>query len=272
MPHAACGGEVVATPIAMADVGMTFSPPGRPVTQALEGVNLKVGGGEFVSVVGESGCGKTTLLRILAGLTQPTHGQVTMGDREVTKPRRDVSMMFQSPTLLPWRKVLGNVLLPLEVRGKVTAEDEESALSLLEKVGLGEFPDRWPHELSGGMQQRAALCRAMIADPEVLLLDEPFGALDAMTRDQMNLDLNRMWSRRNVTTVLITHSISEAVFLSQKVVVMSPRPGRVVDVIDVPLPNERDSEMLDSPEFAHTAARVRHHFQGGDRVAVGTIE
>ena len=262
----------MAAPLSVHDVGMTFSPPGRPVTQALEGIDLEVEGGEFVAIVGASGCGKTTLLRILAGLTQPTCGSVMMADREVLQPHPDVSMMFQSPTLLPWRKILDNILLPIEVRSKVTEDDRRNALELLANVGLGDFRDRWPHELSGGMQQRAALCRAMISDPKVLLLDEPFGALDAMTRDQMNLDLNRLWVRRGVTTVLITHSIAEAVFLAQRVIVMSPRPGRIVDIVDVPLPDERTAELLDSPEFSQTAAHVRQYFQSGDRNAVGAIE
>ncbi|MEE6264012.1 ABC transporter ATP-binding protein [Plantactinospora sonchi] len=249
-----------AVPIAIQGVRKTFSTAGRPETTALESVDLTVGAGEFVSIVGASGCGKTTLLRVLAGLTAPSGGEVRIGDRVVAAPDRSVSLMFQSPTLLPWLRVVDNILLPLKLRGRIGAHERERAGQLLDQVGLADFGDRLPRELSGGMQQRVALCRALIAAPTVLLLDEPFGALDAMTRDQMNLDLHRLWASTSLTTVLITHSISEAVMLSQRVVVMSPRPGRIVDIVDVPLPAERHGELIDSPQFAETAARIRSHF------------
>ncbi|WP_051581390.1 ABC transporter ATP-binding protein [Pseudonocardia acaciae] len=244
----------------LAGVEKVFAPRGRPPTTALSELNLEIESNEFVAVVGPSGCGKTTLLRVLAGLTLPSKGAVTLDGEQITEPRPDLVMMFQSPTLLPWRKVIDNCLLPIEIRRKVTPEDADRARDLLERAGLGGFEDRYPNELSGGMQQRVALCRALIAQPSVLLLDEPFGALDAMTRDQMNLDLHRMWHANELTTVLITHSITEAVLLAQRIVVMSPRPGRVVDVYRVPLPASRDLDVLNSPRFAEACAYVRQYF------------
>ncbi|WP_375002083.1 ABC transporter ATP-binding protein [Aeromicrobium sp. CTD01-1L150] len=261
----------MAAPITIRDLSMTFRPKGRPETHALRGIDLTIAGGEFVAIVGVSGCGKTTLLRILAGLTVATEGEVRIGDRRVDAPHQDVSMMFQAPTLLPWRRIFDNVMLPLDLRTAPGPAEKDKVTALLDNVGLGDFHDRYPHELSGGMQQRAALCRALMTAPDVLLLDEPFGALDAMTRDQMNLDLNAVWRRQRVTTVLITHSISEAVFLAKRVVVMSPRPGRVTDVIDVPLPDERSAELMGTPEFTRTVAKIRTHFQG-DHATVGALD
>lgn len=255
-------------PVSIRKLGMTFEPSGRPATQALEGIDLEIDAGEFIAVVGASGCGKTTLLRILAGLTRPTEGRALIGDRVVTRPHPDVAIMFQSPTLLPWRSVIENCFLPVQLRNRIRPGDRARSLELLERAGLGGFEDRLPHELSGGMQQRVALCRALIADPAIMLLDEPFGALDAMTRDQMNLDLRRMWARKSITTVLITHSISEAVFLAQRVVVMSPRPGRIVDVVDVPLPHDRTLDLLDSPEFTRTSAHIRSYFRGEENADI----
>jgi NitT/TauT family transport system ATP-binding protein len=244
----------------ISDVGMTFSVEKREPVTAIEGASLDVADGEFVAIVGPSGCGKTTLLRILAGLLAPTRGSVYIDGELTTRPRRDVAMMFQSPTLLPWRTVLQNCLLPVELHGKQSADDEDRARQLLGRAGLAGFEGRYPHELSGGMQQRVALCRALAIQPSVLLLDEPFGALDAMTRDQMNLDLHRMWESNKITTVLITHSITEAVFLAQRVVVMTSRPGRIDDVIEVPLPRQRDASTLQMDEFTATASRVRRYF------------
>ena len=241
-------------------VEMVFAPPGRPPTTALSELNLEIGGNEFIAVLGPSGCGKTTLLRVLAGLTTPSKGSVRLDGKQITAPRPDLVMMFQSPTLLPWRKVLDNCLLPIEIRRRVTGADTDRAVELLERAGLGGFEDRYPHELSGGMQQRVALCRALLADPAVLLLDEPFGALDAMTRDQMNLDLHRMWHANALTTVLITHSITEAVLLAQRIVVLSARPGRVLDDYRVPLPANRDLDALGSPNFAEACAYSRRYF------------
>jgi NitT/TauT family transport system ATP-binding protein len=239
---------------------MTYNAKGRQATPALAELTMDIKEGEFLSVVGPSGCGKTTFLRVIAGLLTPTSGQVRVNGTKVVKPRPDVSVMFQSPTLLPWRKVLDNCLLPIELRGRVTAADRDRARSLLDMAGLSSFENRFPHELSGGMQQRAAICRALISSPSVLLLDEPFGALDAMTREQMNIDLQRIWTANAVTTVLITHSINEAVFLAQRVAVMSARPGRILDEIRVPLPDERTGDMVNEPAFVEVCAKVRSYF------------
>ncbi|RAJ59079.1 NitT/TauT family transport system ATP-binding protein [Streptomyces sp. Amel2xB2] len=242
------------------NVTQVFGARGKEPVVALEDFSLDVAPGEFVAVVGPSGCGKTTLLRTFAGLAEPTTGEVSVGGEPLRKPRRDVSMMFQAPTLLPWKTVLGNCLLPREIDHRVDDRDRARAHELLAWAGLDGFADRRPHELSGGMQQRVAICRALMADPAVLLLDEPFGALDAMTREQMNVDMRRIWSASGVTTLLITHDIPEAVFLAQRVVVLSSRPGRTLDVIDVPLPRERDIAVVQTPEFAATCGRIRSYF------------
>jgi NitT/TauT family transport system ATP-binding protein len=242
------------------NVTHVFNRRGKTPVVALKGFSLDVAPGEFVAVVGPSGCGKTTLLHTFAGLAVPTSGEVFVGEEPMRSPRRDVAVMFQAPTLLPWRTVLGNCLLPRELDHRADERDREAARQLLAWAGLDGFADRRPHELSGGMQQRVAICRALMADPSVLLLDEPFGALDAMTREQMNVDLRRIWAASGVTTVLITHDIAEAVFLSSRVVVLSPRPGRILDVVDVPLPRDRDFSVIQTPEFTDACARVRSHF------------
>jgi len=260
-PAATSGDGRPGSGLRIRNLSKTFAARGRPETRALDKIDLTVDHGEFLAIVGPSGCGKTTLLRIIAGLTSPTQGEVLLNDEVVRAPRRDVGIMFQTPTLLPWRKVIDNCLLPLQVHGRVDQAARERALNLLAGVGLKGFEDRYPRELSGGMQQRVAICRALVSDPTMLLLDEPFGALDAMTREQMNLDLHTVCSTRQVTTVLITHSISEAVFLAHRVAVMSPRPGRIIDLVEVPLPASRDLSMMDTEEFTHTCARIRSHFQ-----------
>lgn len=249
--------------LAAKNVTHVFEGNGKQPVPALEDVSLDVAPGEFVSIVGPSGCGKTTLLRIFAALAEPTMGEVFVGAEQVTGVRRDVSMMFQAPTLLPWKTVMGNCLLPRELDHRVSGDDRDRARELLAWADIEEFAGRRPSELSGGMQQRVAICRALMADPSVLLLDEPFGALDAMTREQMNVDLYRMWASSGVTAVLITHDIPEAVFLAQRVVVLSPRPGRVLDVITVPLPRERDITLMRTPEFTETCGRVRSYFMKG---------
>lgn len=223
---------------------------------ALSDVNLSIQDGEFVSIVGPSGCGKTTLLRILAGLETATTGVVSVASSR----RNNVGMVFQRSVLLPWRTVIDNVLLPIELDHKPSPGERTAALELLSLVGLQDFVKKYPNELSGGMQQRVAICRALIHDPEVLLMDEPFGALDAMTRDTLNLETHRIWRETGKTALLITHSIPEAVFLSQRVVVMGPRPGRVLDIIDVPFGTERSLDLLSSPEFARLTGRVRAYF------------
>ncbi len=233
----------------------TYSQGDRPLV-ALEGVSFEVGAEEFVSIVGPSGCGKTTVLKLIAGLVTPSAGSVRVDGAQVRGPQRKIGIVFQTPVLMKWRTVLENVLVPAEILRLDRREAEGRARALLGLVGLGEFVDRYPRELSGGMQQRVAIARALVHDPSILLLDEPFGALDAMTRGQMNVELLRIWSERRKTSLLITHSISEAVFLSDRVVVMSPRPGRVIDVVDIPLPRPRTAEVRVSAEFQGLVSRV----------------
>lgn len=228
---------------------------------ALSNVNLTIADGEFVAIVGPSGCGKTTLLKILAGLEDFTDGTATISGSAISTPRGDVGMVFQKPTLLPWRTILQNVLLPLELHGRIGAVQRESGMRLLQTVGLGDFANKYPKELSGGMQQRAAICRALVHDPSVLLMDEPFGALDAMTRDALNVEVNRIWRETSKTAVLITHSIPEAILLAERVVIMGPRPGRIIDIVDVPFGPVRTLELLGDPAFADLSAHIRSYFE-----------
>jgi NitT/TauT family transport system ATP-binding protein len=222
-------------------VGMTYATASGTV-EALRDIDLAVGRGELVAIVGPSGCGKSTLLRVIAGLRAPSRGGVEVDGRPVTGPLPSVGMVFQAPVLLKWRTIEANVLLPAELSGLDPGAYRGRAAELLRLVGLAEFAGKLPRELSGGMQQRASLCRALLLDPPLLLMDEPFGALDAMTRDEMNLELLRVWgegSRARKTIVFVTHSIPEAVFLADRVVVMTPRPGRLARVFDVPLARPR---------------------------------
>jgi NitT/TauT family transport system ATP-binding protein len=240
------GGGVDAS-IRLDRVGMVYQTTSGPV-EALRDISLTVGQGEFVSLVGPSGCGKSTLLRIVAGLRPATSGAVTVNGVGVAKPIANVGMVFQAPVLLKWRTILDNVLLPAELAGLATASYRQRAFDLLRLVGLGDFATKRPNELSGGMQQRASICRALLLDPPLLLMDEPFGALDAMTRDDMNLELLRMWGEGlgsgglRKTIVFVTHSIPEAVILSDRVVVMSQRPGTITAVRDIDLPRPRTIE------------------------------
>ncbi len=234
-----------ATPVADAvvelrDVGKSFEAHGKRATtvEALRGIDLTIGRGEFVSLIGPSGCGKSTLLRIIADLTTATTGTVTVNAKPASQARldHDYGMVFQAPVLFDWRTVRRNVELPLEIIGRDKATREAKAREMLELVELGEFGDHHPWQLSGGMQQRAAIARALALDPSLILMDEPFGALDEMTRERMNLELLRIWARTGTTIVFVTHSIPEAVFLSTRVVVMSARPGRITKVIPIDLP------------------------------------
>jgi NitT/TauT family transport system ATP-binding protein len=247
-------------------VSKTFASRAGEV-HALADVSLEIGERELVTVVGASGCGKSTLLRLVAGLVLPSGGRVAIRGQAVTRPRSEIGIVFQSPTLLPWRDVVDNVLFPLRMTGRLRPDSRERALALIRLAGLAGFEGRFPRELSGGMQQRAAICRALVGDPEILLMDEPFGALDALTREEMSLELLRIWAERPKTIVFITHSIPEAVLLGDRVVVMSPRPGRIAEIIDVPLPRPRSFEQEATREFQHCAQRIRDLIFGARRAA-----
>ncbi len=234
-----------------------FTSRDGAVTVALDDISFDIREREFVSVVGPSGCGKSTLMAILAGVLPRSSGLVSLGGRPVDGPRRDVGVVFQEALLLPYRTVLQNVMLPAIIHRLPQAQYLERAHALLRLVQLDGFGDRYPNELSGGMQQRAAIARGLLQDPSFLLMDEPFGALDAMTREQMNLDLLDIWSAARKTVLLITHSIAEAVFLSDRVIVMSPRPGRIVEILTIDLPRPRHLGMQATPEFGAYAARIR---------------
>ena len=206
---------------------------------ALRDIDLRIDEHQFVAVIGRSGCGKSTLLRLIAGLLTPTAGTITIDGTPVLRPRREVALMHQRPALLPWRKALGNVMLPVEILGWSRAAHRARAAELLDSVGLAGFHERHPHELSGGMRQRVALCRALIQQPRILLMDEPFSALDALTREELATQLQAIHMAQSVTTVFVTHSIQEAVLLADRVVVLSPRPGRVRQVLEVDIPRPR---------------------------------
>lgn len=244
-----------------------YQPKRRPSVHALSDINFTVRKGEFVSLVGPSGCGKTTLLKILAGLSPKTSGTVQIAGKDVNGPLPEVGMVFQAATLLPWRTILENVMVPVELQGRNSKEYLPRAMDLLKMVGLEGFEDKYPKELSGGMQQRAGICRALVHDPEVLLMDEPFGALDAMTREYMNLELLRIWKESGKTIVLVTHSISEAVLMSDRVVVLSPRPGRLADIVDITLPRPRELRMLTTDEAGVHSDYIRSYFN-----SAGVIE
>ena len=226
---------------------------------ALEDIDLTIGRGEFVSLIGPSGCGKTTLMRVVADLVQPTAGTMTVNGvtPEEARLNRSYGYVFQAPALYPWRNVLRNVQLPLEIMGMSAAERSERAARSLATVGLEGFERKFPWQLSGGMQQRVSIARALSFEPDILLMDEPFGALDEITRDNLNVHLLDLWNRTGVTVIFVTHSIPEAVFLSSKIVVMSPRPGRVLEVIDSDLPAKRDLDIRETGAFQKIAHEVR---------------
>lgn len=240
---------------------------GTNCVRALESVEMSVSMNEFVSIIGPSGCGKSTLLSLIAGMIAPTSGDVWVMGEKVRGPRADVGMMLQRATLLDWRTVEENVLLPLQIRhGRRAAKakvSHERAADLLESVGLCEFARAYPHQLSGGMQQRVAICRMLIADPSVLLLDEPFGALDEFTREEMNQQLEAVFAAQGKAAVFVTHSIQEAVFLSDRVVVMTGQPGRVAGVLDVRLPRPRVPELMTASDFQGLVARARRYLYSG---------
>nr|WP_246504072.1 ABC transporter ATP-binding protein [Plastoroseomonas arctica] len=245
--------------IAIEGVGKRFAGRDGGAVQALEDVSIAIRPGEFVAIVGASGCGKSTLLRLIAGLAMPTSGAVRIEGTAVTGARTDTAMVFQAPTLLPWADVLRNVTFPMRLMHRAGPGTEDAARALLARAGLAGFETRLPRELSGGMQQRVAICRALLQQPRILLMDEPFGALDALTREEMSLELLRLWTETPMAVVFVTHSISEAVLLADRVVVMSPRPGRVVDVVEIDLPRPRDFAQEASPAFQAAAQRIRAH-------------
>jgi NitT/TauT family transport system ATP-binding protein len=256
--------HTVPTVIDARGLGVTFTSGGQR-TVALSDVNLTVHGGEFVSLIGPSGCGKTTLLRLVADLQQATTGTLTVNGAtpEATRKQRAYGYVFQAPALYPWRNVERNVMLPLEVMAMPRAERQARTTKVLELVGLTEFRRRFPWQLSGGMQQRVSIARALSFEPNLLLMDEPFGALDEITRDGLTLHLHQLWRRTGLTAMFVTHSVQEAVFLSTRIVVMSSRPGRVVAVIESSLPPERDPDVRETPEFLAVAHAVRTALRTG---------
>ena len=245
--------------VEVSDVTRIFPTPEGEV-RALDGISFDVRGGEFLSIVGPSGCGKSTLVMLIAGLMRPTSGVIAVDGRAVSRPQTALGIVFQNAVLLAWRSALDNVLLQVEMRGLAARQYRDRAMELLRSVGLDGFERRLPHELSGGMRQRVAICRALIHDPPLLLMDEPFGALDALTRDQMTLDIQGICTRGGKTVLFITHSITEAVFLSDRVLVMTPRPGRIDTTIDVDLPRPRRLAVRESPAFAAYAREIRDRF------------
>lgn len=246
--------------ICVRELSMKY-PGHNGCVHALQEISFGIREGEFVALVGPSGCGKSTLLKILAGLLPASAGEAFLRGTPIRGPRRDVGVVFQSAVLLPWRNVLQNVLLSMDVQGLGRERYRQQALELLSLVGLQEFANCYPRELSGGMQQRVAIVRALIHDPAMLLMDEPFGALDAMTREQMNLLLQRIWLERRKTVLFVTHSIPEAVFLADCVLVMSPRPGRIIEAVKVDIPRPRKVEAISLPEFCSKVTSIRAHFQ-----------
>ncbi len=246
------------------DLSLVFETNDGPVN-ALSNINLAVSGGEFVSFIGPSGCGKTTLLRVIADLEQPTSGTITVNGMSPSEARqkRAYGYVFQAAALYPWRTIGGNISLPLEVMGIGREERKQRVAKNLELVNLSGFEKKFPWQLSGGMQQRASIARALSFDPDLLLMDEPFGALDEIVRDHLNEELLKLWAKTQKTVIFVTHSIPEAVFLSTKIVVMSPRPGRIHEIIDCNLGAERTLDIRESPEFLQIAHRVREGLRHG---------
>ncbi len=258
--------------VELAGVSKTFASPGRGAGQAVEalaGIDLTIRRGEFISLIGPSGCGKSTLLRVIGDLTSASAGSVTVNGKPARQARldRDYGMVFQAPVLFDWRTVQKNVEMPLEIIGRPKGERESRAREMLNLVELAEFGGHHPWQLSGGMQQRVAIARALALDPSILLMDEPFGALDEMTRERMNLELLGIWRRVGTTIVFVTHSIPEAVFLSTRVVVMSARPGRITKVVPIDLPRERTVETRELDHYFELVTEVREGLREGEATA-----
>ena len=252
--------------VRLSGVGREFTRRDGSVMTALEGIDLDIRRGEFVSMIGPSGCGKSTLLRVIGDLIKPSSGTAIVNGKGAERARldRDYGMVFQAPVLFDWRTVEDNVKLPLEIQGVDAASRRARAAEMLDLVELEDFVHHYPWQLSGGMQQRVAIARALAFEPSILLMDEPFGALDEMTRERMNSEVQRIWERTGTTIVFVTHSIPEAVFMSSRVVVMSPRPGRIVSVIDVDLPRPRDDETRESDRYFELVTQVREALRGRD--------
>lgn len=242
--------------ISVKNVGVTFHSRDGAENRVLKGVDFDVEPGEFVSIVGQSGSGKTTLLKTISGLQQATEGEVLVNGKPIAEQVEDIAMVFQAPVLLPWRNNVNNVLLPLEFRGTKTRESTDRAYQLLEMAGLKGKETRYSYELSGGMQQRVAICRALVSNPQLLLMDEPFGALDAMTRDSMNFELQKIWMREKCSVLFVTHSISEAVWLGDRVIIVGDRPGHIVADIKIDIPRPRAKEHRFSEVFSDYVAEI----------------
>jgi NitT/TauT family transport system ATP-binding protein len=251
MPHTSA--------ISVQNVGVTFRSRDGVENEVLRAVDFDVQPGEFVSIVGQSGSGKTTLLKTISGLQEATEGEVLIKGEPIASQVEDIAMVFQSPVLLPWRNNLNNVLLPLEFRGNRDERSKQRAIELLEMAGLKGKETRYSYELSGGMQQRVAICRALVSNPELLLMDEPFGALDAMTRDSMNFELQRIWMREQCSVLFVTHSISEAVWLGDRVIIVGDRPGHIVADIKIDIPRPRTKDHRFTETFSEYVAEIESY-------------
>jgi NitT/TauT family transport system ATP-binding protein len=243
-----------------------FATRAKDSVLALDNVSLNIGRNQFVTLVGPSGCGKSTLLKVISGIISPSSGDIQFDGRRLVKPSRQIGMVFQRPVLLPWRSVVENILFPIEMLGWNVAEYREEVMRLIEFVGLRGFENALPNELSGGMQQRVSICRALVYDPKMLMMDEPFGALDAMTREDLSVELLRIWTERKKTVIFVTHSIPEAVLLADRVVIMAARPGRILMDFPVNLPRPRSLETERLPEFQDLVHTIREAIYGQRRV------